>query len=453
MSDQEKSRIIDASPTKDFFISMIIRDIELVDAVADLVDNCVDGARNIKPKENFKTLYVALDISPIEFRIEDNCGGISTDIARNYAFRFGRPKGFPSLQHSIGQFGIGMKRAFFKIGTKFTVESTSAVSHFSMTVDVNEWRRDDNWEFRFDELVEGQDFLKRRRDFDHAGTLISITELHPGVAAEFTLENFITRLEEKLSSKHQNSLNNGLQITVNHRPLKFSPPTLFKSKLLQPFSESFKLPGGVNVRMFAGVSESDPNKAGWCIFCNGRLILEADQSQKTGWGETKAADAAAPRQKKLRIPAYHNQFARFRGYVFFDADNAGALPWNTTKTDVDVNSPAFQATRQKMVLAMRPIIDFLNDLDAERAPEKKEKPLSKAVAAASSATLLKIKPSQPFISPKIAPIKEKGPPMQRIAYDKPKKEIDLVKKTLKARSLREIGERTFEYYLKTECTE
>lgn len=34
-----------AIPTKDFFISMLIRDIELLDAVADLVDNCVDGAR------------------------------------------------------------------------------------------------------------------------------------------------------------------------------------------------------------------------------------------------------------------------------------------------------------------------------------------------------------------------------------------------------------------------
>jgi len=34
---------IDASPTKDFFVSMLTRDISLDDAILDLLDNCVDG--------------------------------------------------------------------------------------------------------------------------------------------------------------------------------------------------------------------------------------------------------------------------------------------------------------------------------------------------------------------------------------------------------------------------
>src|ERR1700736_3839618 len=41
------SNRIDAMPTKDFFISMLVRDIDLVDAIADLFDNCVDGARRM----------------------------------------------------------------------------------------------------------------------------------------------------------------------------------------------------------------------------------------------------------------------------------------------------------------------------------------------------------------------------------------------------------------------
>lgn len=33
-----------ASPTKQFFVSMLTRDISLADAILDLLDNCLDGA-------------------------------------------------------------------------------------------------------------------------------------------------------------------------------------------------------------------------------------------------------------------------------------------------------------------------------------------------------------------------------------------------------------------------
>jgi hypothetical protein len=36
---------IDAEPTKAFFIDMLTRDIPLDQAILDLVDNCVDGAK------------------------------------------------------------------------------------------------------------------------------------------------------------------------------------------------------------------------------------------------------------------------------------------------------------------------------------------------------------------------------------------------------------------------
>ena len=36
---------VDVSPTKRFFVRMLIRDIELVPAIVDLLDNSVDGAK------------------------------------------------------------------------------------------------------------------------------------------------------------------------------------------------------------------------------------------------------------------------------------------------------------------------------------------------------------------------------------------------------------------------
>jgi hypothetical protein len=215
--------------------------------------------------------------------------------------------------------------------------------------------------------------------------------------------------------------------------------------------ETFKLPGSIDVRLYSGISDSDPAAAGWYVFCNGRLILEADQSERTGWGETKLANGDG--KGKIKIPYYHNQFARFRGYIFFDAKNPAALPWNTTKTDVDLNSPAFQAARQKMVLAMRPVITFLNELDAERSPEKKQKTLTKTVASTKAKYLAALKVSHIFVSPTPSPDKKTGPPTQRIAYERPKKQIELVKRTLNVHTLQEVGEKTFDYYVRAECTE
>ena len=34
---------IDASPVKRFFVEMLTRDIQIEDAILDLLDNCVDG--------------------------------------------------------------------------------------------------------------------------------------------------------------------------------------------------------------------------------------------------------------------------------------------------------------------------------------------------------------------------------------------------------------------------
>jgi hypothetical protein len=91
---------INAEPTKEFFVDMITRDIQLEQAVLDLVDNSVDGAKRFRsdqanPLEGFE---VKIEVSATSFSITDNCGGFDKASARNYAFRFGRPAGRPHLR-------------------------------------------------------------------------------------------------------------------------------------------------------------------------------------------------------------------------------------------------------------------------------------------------------------------------------------------------------------------
>jgi hypothetical protein len=341
-----------------------------------------------------------------------------------------------------------MKRALFKMGDKFRVLSSTQTSRFIVEVDVNEWKKQPekdgeagetgdsgNWEFRFTGLDENVRPAK-------AGTAITVTDLHDGVAAQFGLENFKTKLAQKLASIHQYSLNRGLEISIGDNKLVAEPITLLSSKSIRPVYQRIALPGNLRVEVFAGITKSEPEKAGWYVFCNGRLILEADQSERTGWGEGHGK----------KIPRFHNQFARFRGYVFFDADKPMALPWNTTKTDVDYNSATYQDIRSRMIIAMRPIIDFLNDLDRENTEAKVSGPgiLAKTVAKTTPTAIEVLKMRAKFSAP--VPKKAKAAKTsQKISYERPIPQITKVRAALHVNTLREVGEGTFDYYYRVVC--
>lgn len=434
--------VIDARPTKDFFITMLVKDIGLTRAILDLVDNALDGAKRLKGEGSYPGLWVRLKITKDRFEISDNCGGISAKLARDYAFRFGRPDEMRPTVHSIGQFGVGMKRALFKIGESFEISSTTKESQFLLLVDVPSWKKLEEWEFRFAKLSENGNFPKENR-----GTKIVVTAIHKEIAKEFEQENFQTQLINELEDAHIESLTKGLAISVNSIPLRVQPLKVLYSSSLKPAYKQIEYRQNgkaVNVKIFAGIGESKPSEAGWYIFCNGRLVLGANQADVTGWGEGE----------EVTIPKYHNQFATFRGYVFFDSDDAGLLPWNTTKTGVDSDSLIYKAIKQQMITIMRPIIDFLNKVKEEKEADeiKDPGPLESTINSAQYVKVADLNTKnlpKTFKSPQPISIKPK-PKQGHIAYNKPLSEITKVKKVLKVTSLKEVGERTFEFFYDSE---
>ena len=386
---EERLRI-DAEPTKEFFISMLVKDIELIPAIADLVDNSVDGARRLQGDGPYDDLWVRLFASPQRFRISDNCGGIPVDIAREYAFRFGRAPGTPETPHSVGQFGVGMKRTVFKLGSLFRVTSTTPSSKFSLEVDVDAWKQSDEWNFTFQTLEE--DVAQAEAD---VGTTVEVEHLHPAVAEDFGLDDFHQRLRQDLARKHQVSMDRGLSVSLDAIPLRVNIAELLRSETLQPVHAHHDFGDGrsrVSVEIYAGVAPSKPQDAGWFVYCNGRLVLGPDQSTVTGWGW--GVDG-------ICIPRFHGQFAAFRGYVFFDSDDTARLPWNTTKTGVDLDSAVYRAIRRQMVQVMRPIIDFLNRLDAEGPRSAEPDTLAAAVRDAQPTKLIAIPISEVFRAPQL----------------------------------------------------
>ena len=283
-----------------------------------------------------------------------------------------------------------------------------------------------------------------RRIIEQLRTTIVVTELYPWVSDTFATQVFRNSLKSEVESAHQLSLVKGIDIVVNNTNLRAKEETVKRGKELQPaykeltYDEESKHP--VSVKILAGIIDSSPQEAGWNVYCNGRMVLQSDSTMITGWG-------AGGDQK---IPRFHNQFSRFRGFVFFECDDATKLPWNTTKTGVDTNSAIYEATRNHMVEAMRPVIDFLNEIDSEKELPEDERHLTQYVDQARTVRLSKVTQQQAFGSPK--PLTRT--PVDRlvgISFKANADEVDEVKESLGVRTNKEVGEGVFAYYYDVEC--
>jgi hypothetical protein len=439
------SRRINAQPTKDLFINMLVRDIPLIRAIIDLVDNSVDGATQLQG-DSYQGLWIKITANKHSFKIEDNCGGMSVADAEEYAFKFGRANDAEATPKSIGRFGIGMKRAFFKIGRKFTVESTTSNSRFSMSVDVEEWKKRDDWVFEFQDVQENL-----TTSSSEIGTCIVISELHENVAGDLGLDVFLSELKEELTVAYSLKIRKQLRIYLND--IEISPVSLdfrvSETIKVARFEEEYtyfgsqKISTPVKVKLYAGLSDRDFDKGGWYIFCNERMVLEADQTEITGWGS------------KSSLPKYHADFAFFRGYIFFESDDASYLPWTTTKTGIDSDSPIYKAVKNEISKMTVPVIKFLRKMaDEKHRVTLNEIDTSLLEDAYNSTHTCSIFDIEENTSPSFEmPEQSEIPPRERlgtIKYSKPLSDIEVLKDLLGVASNKEVGEKSFDYYLDSE---
>lgn len=441
LSDDE----IDVTPTRALFVEMLTRDIQLDRAVLDLVDNSIDGAKRLRPGANadFEGLEINIVLNQDRFEIRDNCGGIGIDTARHYAFRFGRPKGMKPTPGSVGQFGVGMKRALFKFGHHFEVTSKTVVDRFALSVDVDAWEQEEGpWRFSFDESETDLDL-----PIDQTGTDIVVSPLRGDAKAQFGNQTFRNALGRQIEASQQQYIDRSLRIVFDGKTLIATPWQLAKGYGIEPMhseSDFDTSKGTVRRRIFAGLGKSSPQEAGWYVFCNGRMVLAADQSRTTGW--ERGDD-----DQGVTMPKFHGQYARFRGYVFLDAEDASLLPWNTTKTGVDIDTDVWRSTYLDMRLAMRPVIDFLNRLDAENDQPATQRPLAEAVARTSLQAVRVITRQGPFLVPE-PPKGPRPPPWTSIQFSRPKAHVDEMKEFYGAQSNSELGGMLFDESYNANCS-
>ncbi|WP_432726551.1 ATP-binding protein [Variovorax sp. W6] len=432
---------INAEPTKTFFVEMLTRDIALEQALLDLIDNSVDGAKSLGRTGDtpFLGLQIRIEFDKTKFRIIDNCGGFDRATARDYAFRFGRPANSPRTPHSIGQFGVGMKRALFKFGHHFSIRSATKNEAWAVDVAVQEWENQKDWHFPWSPFVPDDQISQ-----DTPGVEIIASELRGEVGWKFSSPQFQNAIIGLIKSKHRQFIAQGLQIIVNGISVDaFSLYLLVREDgRFRPGLDNFQITdtgeSPVNVRIIVGVGQSAPKEAGWNVICNGRVILEADRREVTGWGVVE------DESNSIAIPTFHNQFARFRGIVNFDSDDSSRVPWNTTKTDVNQDSPVWQTAFGRMVEMMRPVISFLNDLDNDIEEfTKNESPLLDFVSKSVPMKVETLNTKAAFLAPARGSI-SKTVRTIKVQYSKPVDDVEFLMAELKVSSAKAVGEKTFE---------
>lgn len=438
------NNIVKASPTKEFFVNMLVRDILLKQAIIELIDNSIDGARNIRKNNQYSGLNISIKFDNNKFMIEDNCGGIPLDVAANYAFRFGRPKTVDSSNaETTGIFGIGMKRALFKIGNYFSIHSTTKTTEFQLNLNVKEWLKkdDSDWDFNFSSYEESMN-----NSAEQIGTKIEVTDLNLEIAAELGSAEFEKEVIEHIQRRVGLDIAYGIVIIVNDRTLVGNNISLIDNKEIKPIKEEYE-DGEIGVKILSGIAPREgrnypPEKAGWYIYCNGRLVVAADKTSLTTWKDM---------ENKSSGVVFHNNYAGFRGIVYFSSKHPEKLPWNTTKTGLDETSLIYLRAREKMLEIFKIVKNILDDI--RKNTEDKDDGIEETIAKMQGTEMTidnvnKVKENRVVV---IKNVSVTTIPNVGINYKKPKAEVEELKKVLGVKTYREVGEKTFEYYKDAEC--
>jgi hypothetical protein len=460
---------IPANPVKSFFVHVLTRDIELQDAILDLLDNCVDGIQRVETKrtlskrEPYQGYWAKIDFSNQEFCIEDNCGGIPWGL-HEYAFRMGRLREVSDQgRRSIGTYGIGMKRAIFKIGKDCTITTHAKDCSYRLRLSPEWMEGQEEWEIPAVEIAPARTL----------GTRVRIKQLHLSVQKDFGSESWENTFRDAIATRYAYILGKGFQVNVKERAIKPKSIHLLFSKggidskkehPIRPFIYEARQ-NGVDVFLAVGFTRPIPSRdeadqsqenykeryssadAGWTVICNDRTIVYCDKTSLTGWGISG-------------VPQYHFQFIAISGIVVFSSEDASLLPMTTTKRGIEASSDLYLQIRDKMIEGMKIFTQYTNlwksrDLAAESRRHFRKIPMASVPEILQNASRLTMVPTRGTVKGRqykpTLPRPEKQKTHERITFLRPVKEVRRVSAYLfdsPDKQPSEVGEKCFDMILK-----
>ena len=353
---------LSASPVKSFFFTMLTRDIPLEDAILDLLDNCVDGilrSGECSGPKPYQGYWAAISFNADSFEISDNCGGIPWSL-HDYAFRMGRAADHPPIAPgSVGAYGIGMKRAIFKMGKQCLISSQNGSDQYEVEISPEWLLNESNWNLNV---------TRAKNSMKEDGTIIVVGDLNPGITEQFgqAAQSFTATLQEKISTQYSYIIDKGFIIKINGSPVESRAVQIVFDKTDAPSIRPYIFKttvDDVDVFLAVGFTRGLPSEneiadeqegthrsseeAGWTILCNDRAVLFCDRTEQTGWGDAN-------------VPRYHTQFIAIAGIVEFRSKDAKNLPTTTTKRGIDASSPLYLQVKNKMREGMKIFTDYTN---------------------------------------------------------------------------------------------
>ncbi|MBR0666119.1 hypothetical protein GXW71_17295 [Roseomonas hellenica] len=399
-----------------YLIRGLSTDISSMECIFDLIDNSIDAARNEllsfgnakKDQRGLPDSYAGFHIDLVftdsSLSIKDNCSGMEEiDLSRR-AFRTGAKSRHP---FGIGHFGVGLKRAIFKLGTSIALETDNGNGAFR---------------FAFTEasvLAAGDQPLlaERRSSSGSKSTAIRITGLRSDVAADVRSSLWIDRLTDGVKRRYGIFTRKGIEIRLNGTIIGPFGPTVREQDVgpVRRAMQYMETRLGVGVFAEAGLHEdyrikgleSDYDEArhraisseqGWYVVCNDRIILSSDRTERTGW-----------------TTGWHNEYAGFLGWVHYVSEDPELLPWDSKKAGINVSSEA----HRESVIWLKGIAD---EFRAQKNRLRSRGDRQRSTAAPSSGKI----PGRAADAPASGPAKDNMPAPSQNSPDPNRHDKDLI---------------------------
>jgi hypothetical protein len=435
----------DASPEKRLFISLLTRDIPLVAAFLDLIDNSINAAvephsDRLKSAEDYMSVLsdeslnpsvdISMQISDKKVEITDKAGGIPAKTAADHVFKFGRAADEAHIGDRLSVYGIGLKRAIFKLGNKVLMTSDNVEGGFDLKLDVSTWAKDQKQPWTFP--------IKSREKAKPAscGTSIIVTELYDDVRRRVSDGVFEGQLRESIAKTYAFYMNKFVSIDVNGKriePIAIEIGENHASEKFEHEGVTCIITAGIGIAQGGGFRE---RSSGWFVMCNGRAVISADKSPLTGWGSG--------------LPMFQPKHRPFIGTVFFVSEYPEKLPWTTTKSGINEDSVLWQLAKQHMATVGRSVVSFLDSRYTDEGTEVPSKELQDAAGKRVSVLTAAVSQQRFFDPPKRPP-----PETTRIQYDARIEDVKRITKYLRKSSMSgsDVGRYTFNHFLRNEVGE
>ena len=436
--------LANASPEKRLFISLLTRDISITAAFLDLIDNSVNAtiepiADRLASADAYVSLLDATDIpppddirvqlSPDRIEVKDTAPGISLTAARHHVFRFGRPEADRSQSDRLSVYGLGLKRAFFKLGRHVKIISDHCDGGFSLDLSVDDWARKTELPWQFP--VTSRSPAVRAA----CGTSIEIDDLYPEVRKRLSEDSFPNQLRNSVGNTYAYFLATLVRIFVNDEEVA---PTVLQVGENRA-TDRFEL-NDVTCTVTAGLGNPEGRHyrdrgSGWFVFCNGRSVINADKTPLTGWNNNG-------------LPIFQPKHRPFLGTAFFVSRQSDKLPWDTTKSRIDQDSAVWQQGVRCMVSVGRSVITFLGNRYSDEGSDAVDNDLTQLGKQRLDAMRAASGQKRVFSVPRTPPQK----PTMRVQYDAKKSDVRRIAEYLDDRGMSgsDVGRYTFDFFLRNE---